>query len=169
MLDGMCASSHRELRAWRAADDVRRRILKLCARPDVKRDFGFCDQAERASASACRNIAEGFARFGNPEFARFVSIARGSLGELHDSIDEARLKGYLTESDWKDFDRAIRAARAMATGLRRYLLRSQPPAPAVEESARRPEEAAKARQTPAKPARSGQRPLEARVARHRHR
>ena len=123
----MCAASHRELRAWKRADVVRRRIVTLCARPTVRRDFKFCDQAERAAASACRNIAEGFARYGHPEFARFVSIARGSLGELRDSGDEARLKRYITTEEWDELDRAIRSAMASSNALRRYLLRTPTP------------------------------------------
>jgi four helix bundle protein len=99
----------------------------LCARPEVKRDFSFCDQADRAASSACRNLAEGFARYGHPEFARFVSIARGSLGELRDSADEARLKRYINQDDWEELERAIRGAMASANALRGYLLRTPTP------------------------------------------
>jgi four helix bundle protein len=99
----------------------------LCARPEVKRDFNFCDQADRAASSACRNLAEGFARYGHPEFARFASIARGSLGELRDSIDEARLKRYISDKDAKEFDRVIRGAMSSASALRGYLLRTPTP------------------------------------------
>jgi four helix bundle protein len=115
------------LRAWKAADAVRQRVIALCSRPEVKRDFGFCDQADRAASSACRNLAEGFARYGHPEFARFVSMARGSLGELRDSADEARLKRYINEDEWKELDRAIRSAMAASNGLRRFLLSTPTP------------------------------------------
>ena len=121
------ANSHKELRAWKLADLVRRQIVALCAKPPVIRDFKFCNQADRAAASACRNIAEGFARYGHPEFARFVSIARGSLGELRDSADEARLKRYINENDWKELDKAIRGAMASANALRQYLLNTPTP------------------------------------------
>jgi four helix bundle protein len=123
----MCASSHRDLRAWKAADAVRQRVIALCARLEVKRDFGFSDQAGRAASSACRNLAEGFARYGHPEFARFVSIARGSLGELRDSADEAKLKRYINQDEWKELDRAIRGAMASANALRTYLLSTPTP------------------------------------------
>ena len=123
----MCAASHRHLRAWKLADAVRRSVMELCARPEIKRDFAFCDQSARAARSACRNIAEGFARYGHPEFARFVSIARGSLGELHDSLDEARLKGYITAPAHAGLARAIRAAKAASHGLHAYLERTPTP------------------------------------------
>ena|SRR5687767_3628812 len=118
---GAVAKSHRDLRAWQRADGVRRRIIALCARPAVKRDFKFCDQADRAAESACRNIAEGFARYGHADFARFVTIARSSLTELLDSLDEASVKRYLDATEHKDFERAIKSAMVSANSLRRYL------------------------------------------------
>jgi four helix bundle protein len=135
----MCAWSHRELQAWKLADAVRRGVLLLCARPDVKQDFEFCDQADRASSSACRNIAEGFARYGHPEFARFVSIARGSLGELQDSADKARLKHYIDDEEWQSLDRVIRGAKAAANGLHGYLKRTPTPTQRPKQRRRRPQ------------------------------
>lgn len=121
------ASSHRELRAWKRADVIRRRIVALCAEPTVRRDFKFCEQADSAAASACRNIAEGFARYSHGEFAWFVGIARGSLGELRDSADEARLKRYISDEEWNSLDRDLRGAMSSASELRRYLLKTPTP------------------------------------------
>ena len=67
---------------WKLADEVRRQVLQLVSRPDVRRDYHFCDQASRAASSACHNIAEGFYRFSPGEFSHFLNIAYGSLGEL---------------------------------------------------------------------------------------
>ena len=119
--------SHRDLRAWQQADAIRRRVVELCAQPEVKRDFGFCDQADRAAASACRNLAEGFSRYRHPDFARFVTIARASLGELLDSLDEALAKHYVARRQFEDLDQAIRKAMASANALRRYLHHSPTP------------------------------------------
>ena len=123
----MGIKSHRDLRAWQQADAVRRRILELCGQPEVKRDFGFCSQADRAAASACRNLAEGFNRYRHPDFARFVTMARASLGELLDSLDEALAKGYLSTEQFENLDQAVRAAMASANALRRYLQNTPTP------------------------------------------
>ena len=56
-----------------------------------------------------------------------MSIARGSLGELQDSIDEARLKRYISDDEWRNLDSELRAAKAKASGLRAYLLRTPTP------------------------------------------
>jgi len=47
-------------------------------RPQVKRKYEFCDQLREAARSAPTNIAEGFGRFGNKQFANFARIAKAS-------------------------------------------------------------------------------------------
>jgi len=90
----VCAASHRDLRAWKLADVVRRHIVALCIRP----------QADRAAASACRNLAEGFARDGHADFARFVTIPCASLAELLDWLDEALAKGDIDAAEHRDIE-----------------------------------------------------------------
>lgn len=46
------------------------------------RDWGFKDQICRASVSVSNNIAEGFGRESDPDFARFLTIARTSSNEV---------------------------------------------------------------------------------------
>jgi four helix bundle protein len=119
--------SHKGLRAWRRADSIRQRIIKLCAKPVVRRDFDFCRQADRAAASVCRNIAEGFARYGHTEFARFMVIARSSQAELLDTLDEALLKGYLDRPEYEELKRLVRSAIFSSGALRGYLASTPTP------------------------------------------
>ena len=71
----------------------------------VTRDFpkdeqyGLISQLRRAAVSVPSNIAEGAARTGKKEFARFLSVARGSLAELETQILIAKDQGYLTEEE----------------------------------------------------------------------
>ena len=46
------------------------------------RDFGFKDQIQRAGISTMNNIAEGFERHTDAEFARFLDMAKGVCGEV---------------------------------------------------------------------------------------
>ena len=95
--------------------------------PRVKADHAFCDQASRAAASACRNVAEGFARYGHPDFARLVIIARASLAELLDTLDEALAKRYIDGHQHEALNKEITGAMATMNGLRRYLQRTKTP------------------------------------------
>jgi four helix bundle protein len=52
--------------------------------PDER--FGLTAQARRAAVSIPSNLAEGQGRIGPGEFARFVSIAHGSLCELETQL-----------------------------------------------------------------------------------
>ena len=46
------------------------------------RDYSFCDQIKRAAVSVSNNIAEGAERKTPADFARFLDIAKGSVGEV---------------------------------------------------------------------------------------
>jgi four helix bundle protein len=89
----MGANTYRELVCWQLADELHRSIVAITAPPFVARDFKFCHQIRDASLSASSNMAEGFARRSPPDFARFLTIAKGSLAEtqvqLRSGLDQA--------------------------------------------------------------------------------
>lgn len=65
--------------AWQKS----RELAKSCYQTlkDI-RDYSFRDQFQRASVSIMNNIAEGFERQSNREFAKFLFIAKGSCAEV---------------------------------------------------------------------------------------
>ena len=60
----------------------------------AERDFGFRDQIQRAGLSIMNNIAEGFERQSDIEFARYLVISRGSSGEVRSMYYVAEDLGY---------------------------------------------------------------------------
>lgn len=71
--------SFEDLRIWQEAREMVKQIYRDMR--DV-RDYGFRDQLQRAGISVMNNIAEGFERNSDKEFARFLDIAKGSAGEV---------------------------------------------------------------------------------------
>ena len=67
--------------------------------------YGLSAQTRRAALSVPTNIAEGAARFGRKDFARFLNIALGSLAELHYLLEFARDLGICETSDWDRLNR----------------------------------------------------------------
>ena len=61
-------------------------VHRLTAAPPLQREFTLRDQIPRAALSIMANIAEGFGRGGDKEFASFLDIARGSAAELESHL-----------------------------------------------------------------------------------
>jgi four helix bundle protein len=111
----------REIAAWRLSREVKLLAYALLERPQVGRDFKFRDQLRDAARSAPRNIAEGFARYKHKEFAQFVRVAKGSVGEVLDAFIDAVDNGYLTPAEFAQHEHACKKALSAINGLIRYL------------------------------------------------
>jgi four helix bundle protein len=114
-------SRYEDLVVWQLANELQRAVFELTATGPASRDFKFRDQVRDSAASVTRNVAEGFGRFGDAEFACFLRVARGSLTETHNSLRDGHDRGYFTATEMAGLQHlAIRAIKA-ATGLIRCL------------------------------------------------
>jgi len=75
-----------ELPAWQAATKLSLAVYAFSAKPPLRRLRALRDQIERASVSVSNNIAEGFERGTTQELLTFLSIARGSAGEVRSML-----------------------------------------------------------------------------------
>jgi four helix bundle protein len=66
------------------------------------KDYGFKDQIQRAAVSVMNNIAEGFERGSNKDFAKFLFIARGSAGEVRSMLYLTVDQKYITGTQFKE-------------------------------------------------------------------
>ena len=111
--------SFEKLDAWQLAAALRDRIYALtdagCS------DWPFRGQIRDAAASVPRNVAEGFALFKPRMFARHVRIARGSLAETRNHVQDAGDRGLFTPTETAELLRLINRALGATTGLLRYL------------------------------------------------
>lgn len=60
------------------------------------RDFGFRDHIQKTGVSVMNNIAEGFERPSDADFARFLGISKGSCGEVRSMYYTAEDLGYVS-------------------------------------------------------------------------
>jgi four helix bundle protein len=126
------ASSFRELRAWQLAQAFKLGIYELIARKPLAADFPLCDQLREAAASAPSNISEGFGRFDPADFARLVKIAKASLIECQNHLQDAVDRGHISiEICRRHTTRSDEALREIA-GLIDYLQ-----SPAAKQNAER--------------------------------
>jgi len=71
-----------DLEIWQNARVICQFIEYLIQNTTLKTNFSLKDQIDRSSGSVMDNTAEGFERNGNREFIQFLSIAKGSCGEV---------------------------------------------------------------------------------------
>ena len=75
-------ATHERLEAWRVAHALALEVFAVSDRWPKSEQYILTSQIRRAALSIPANIAEGAARQGRREFARFLNIALGSLAEL---------------------------------------------------------------------------------------
>ena len=112
---------YEDLQVWQLAAGLRDKVFALTEDGAVSRNFRFRDQIRDSSSSAPANIAEGFGRFRPREFAFFVRIARASLLETRNHIQDAQNKRYFSETDAADLLKLQVRATIAATRLLKYL------------------------------------------------
>ena len=96
------ADRFEDLDAWKVAREQANLIYKFGRESGFSKDYGFKDQIQRAAVSVMNNIAEGFERGSNKDFAKFLFIARGSVGEVRSMLYLALDQKYITEGQFKE-------------------------------------------------------------------
>ena len=114
-----------DLISWQKARELNRLVYKISANGTFAKDFGLRDQIRRASISIMSNIAEGFERGGDKEFAQFLSNAKGSCGEVRCQLYAALDEKYLSEAEFKQLSEQSQEVSRLISGMITYLRRSE--------------------------------------------
>ena len=111
----------KRLTVWQQAHQLTLEIYSLTNGFPSNERFGVTSQLRRSSASIPTNIAEGCGRFGEREFARFLSIASGSASETEYHLLLAHHLGYISVDDYQVMNEQVNAIKKMLGALRRKL------------------------------------------------
>jgi four helix bundle protein len=103
-----------ELQSWQKARQLTNFIYDLTERPKFSKDFRLSGQIQDAASSVMHNIAEGFDAGTNPEFIRFLKIARRSASEVQSELYLALDRKYITADE-------LTAAYNLATETKRLI------------------------------------------------
>jgi four helix bundle protein len=111
----------RDFEAFKACRVFVREIGFLIRSASLKRDRCLVDQMERASISVLSNFAEGFERDGNAEFMQFLTICKGSVGELRAQLIYCLDIELIELERYETLDVMAEKAARLLGGLARYL------------------------------------------------
>ena len=112
-------TSYRDLEVWQKSMDFVEDVYKALKFFPVEERYGICDQIRRAVVSIPSNIAEGFGRDSNADFAHFLTIARGSLFEVATQLEISSRLGYLPPNS--GLYQQVNAIGKMLNAFRRHL------------------------------------------------
>jgi len=110
-----------DLPAWQKARELVHQVYQACTESRLNRDFGLRDQICRAAVSSMSNIAEGFARHSDRDFAHFLDIARGSVMEVKSLLYVALDVGYVEKSEFERLYRIADETASLVSGFSPYL------------------------------------------------
>jgi four helix bundle protein len=112
-----------DIQAWQKARKATKKVYQATSQNRFARDFGLRDQIQRASVSIMANIAEGFGRYSDKEFANYLNFAHSSVCEVQSHLYVALDLDYIEDATFKDLydllDEVSRMIRSLAVHLRR--------------------------------------------------
>jgi len=110
-----------DFQSWQKARLLSNLVYELTGHNEFAKDFRLRDQIRDTAGSVMHNIAEGFDSGSNPEFIRFMKMARRSASEVQSQLYLALDRKYIaTEELQKAYDVATEAKR-LINGMISYL------------------------------------------------
>ncbi|MEO6838674.1 MAG: four helix bundle protein [Ginsengibacter sp.] len=95
-------SNFEDLEIWKLARKQANAIFLLYSTEPFSKDWELRNQVNAASGSVMDNIAEGFERSGNKEFANFLFISKGSNGEVKSQLYRALDRKYISPEKFEE-------------------------------------------------------------------
>ena len=129
----------KKLHVWQRGHALALSVDRACKRIRAKQYMSLRNQIFTAALSIPANIAEGFGKYGNKEFARYVRIAKGSEVEVLNHLIDLRDQRLISEDELLLAEHAARRALNAAVGLIRHLEHTPDPPRAPKREKKNPE------------------------------
>jgi len=110
-----------DLEICKKARELNKCVLEICKYPLLSKDFEMVRHLKKISGSIMDNIAEGFSRGGNIEFRQFLSISKGSSGEIKSQLYRSLDAEYIEQIEFEELYKLADDISKMASSLINYL------------------------------------------------
>ena len=114
-----------DLEVWKEARELCKIIYSLTNKGAFSKDFDLVRQIRKSSGSIMDNIAEGYERDGRKEFIQFLSIAKGSAGEVRSQSYRAFDQNYISKEEFNELYEKANSISKMLSGFINYLKNSE--------------------------------------------
>lgn len=96
-------------------------IYKATSDGPFAKDWGLRDQLRRAAVSIISNIAEGFGKYSNQEFKKYLAIANGSSFEVRAQLHLSRELSYIGDLEAEMIIKLCEEVSRLIKALRRNI------------------------------------------------
>ncbi|MFP4023570.1 MAG: four helix bundle protein [Thiohalospira sp.] len=114
-----------DLEVWQVARELCKIVYSLTKKDPFCKDFELVRQIRKSSGSIMDNIAEGYERDGNKEFIQFLSISKGSCGEVRSQSYRALDQIYISKEEFEELYNKASSISKMLSGFINYLRKSE--------------------------------------------
>jgi len=111
-----------DLKCWQEARVLVKEIYILSENGKLAKDFDTRSQLRRAALSVMNNIAEGFGKYSNKEFIRFLDIANNSASEVKSILYVLIDLNYFPEEELVKLQAKADEVKALSLALIKYLV-----------------------------------------------
>ena len=115
----MMITRFEDLKCWQESRTLVRLTYNITKNHKI--DLDFRRQIRRATLSTMNNIAEGFGRFSNKEFIRFLEISQSSGREVKSMLYVFLDLEFIEAEDFKRLNSQVERTLALTVGLIKYL------------------------------------------------
>ena len=114
-----------DIQVWQKARKLTKQIYEATSNGSFAQDYGLRNQIQRASVSIMANIAEGFGRRSDKEFANFLNMAHGSVVEVQSHLYVALDLAYMSEATFAQLNGLLDEISRMTLVLAQHLRKSK--------------------------------------------